>query len=277
MKQAKEYALANIPDIEISLFSAQYQEDLEQVPPYFIKTPNLERSVLDSSHFDIPRKLPLIADLLQKMYDNSDAEYLIYTNVDIIVLPYFYTAVFSFIQQGYDAFIINRRRISDRYKNVSDLPLIYAALGKPHPGFDCFVFHRSLFTSFRLANICIGIPFIEIALAHNLFCFSKKFHLFHDQHLTVHLGMEVIKDWGDKQYVEYNKKQFLEIKNYLMPHFNIRKFPYSHLPIHKRYLSWLFNPAMQIDICQKVETSELKKLFRYHFNEFFFRFIWGWR
>ena len=43
------------------------------------------------------RKLPLLADIIERLYENSDAEWLIYTNVDIAVQPHFYESVASII------------------------------------------------------------------------------------------------------------------------------------------------------------------------------------
>lgn len=274
MRMAKAYAKDIVP---VELFSAQYAEDAGFVPEWFTQTPNLERSVMDFALFKVPRKLPLIYDILERLYNATNAEFLIYTNADIGVVPHFYQAVYYYIQQGYDAFIINRRRISGKYRHVSEIPAIISDVGLPHPGFDCFVFHRNLFPLLTLGHICIGIPFIEISLSHNLFCYANNFVLLHDKHLTFHIGKEVIKDWGDRQYVEFNRQEFVKIRKTLMPKFDIRKFPYSNLPFLRRYLSWLFNPAMQIGICLPLDWRAFKKRFRYRFNEFFFGFINDWR
>ncbi len=274
MRIAKQYVEGKV---EVQLFSAHFSEDVDIVPDYFTQTPLLTRSAPDFYNFTRSRKLPLIADILQHLYEATDAEYLIYTNVDIAVVPNFYETVHYYIGQGYDAFIINRRRISGKFKNLEDIPAMIAEVGLPHPGFDCFVFHRSLFPYLKLGHICIGVPYIEISLSHNLFCFAKNFILLHDKHLTFHIGREVIKDWADKEYVAFNKKEFDTIKAALMPLFDIRKFPYADLPFLKRYLSWVFNPAMQIKICTALEWRAFKKRCRFRFNELFFKLINDWR
>lgn len=274
MRIAQQYARDMV---KVELFTAQFEEDADLIPSFFTQTPNLQRSVLNLATFNRQIKLPLLTDILQNLYNATDAEYLIYTNVDIGVVPHFYQTVLYYIQQGYDAFIINRRRISGKYRQIEEIPAIIADIGLPHPGFDCFVFHRNLFPQLALENICIGIPFIEISFSHNLFCFANKFILLHDKHLTFHIGKTVIKDWGDKQYLAYNQKEFAKIKRQLMPLFDIRKFPYADLPFIKRYLSWIFNPAMQIGICLPLEWRAFKQKWRYRFNEFFFRFINDWR
>lgn len=274
LRTAKAYVQGKV---KIELFTAQFEEDVEIIPSYFTQTPMLTRSAPDLAEFSIYRKLPLIRDILQRLYEATNSEYLIYTNADIGVVPFFYETIQHYINQGHDAFIINRRRISSRYRMPEELPAIIAEVGLPHPGFDCFVFHRNLYPYLKLGHICVGVPFIEISLSHNLFCFAQNFILLHDKHLTFHIGREVIKDWADKEYVKFNKKEFAEIIAYLMPLFDIRKFPYADLPFLQRYLSWIFNPAMQIKICTQLEWRAFKKRVRFHFNEFFFKFINDWR
>lgn len=273
MRQAKTFAEGVV---KVELYTTQYAEDHEIIPDFFKKTPDLKRSVLEVGTFDKKRKLPLIKDILDQLYAASQADYFVYTNVDIAVMPQFYVALHAFIEQGHDAFIINRRRVSARYTKVEEIPLIISDVGYPHPGFDCFVFHRDLYLQFVIENICVGIPFIGICLAHNLFCFGKNFKLYHDQHLTIHIGMEVIKRWGDKQYVGHNKREFAKVKKALMPQFDLSKFPYAHLPWYKRYASWLLNPAMQIGIAAPLEVKGWKEKLRGRFHELVFIFVWDW-
>jgi hypothetical protein len=59
----------------------------------------------------------------------SDAEWIVYTNADICLMPHFYLLVNEVIKQGYDAALITRRRISKKYKNVSEIPFMYSEIG----------------------------------------------------------------------------------------------------------------------------------------------------
>ena len=65
---------------------------------------------------------------------------------------------------------------------------MYAEVGEPHPGHDCFVFKRSLFPKFKLGTACIGAGRFGKVLITNLICHSDKFKVFKDKHLTFHLG-----------------------------------------------------------------------------------------
>src|SRR5262245_11084700 len=96
----------------VDLFTAQYPEDHEIIPAYFSRTPDLDRSVADVHTFSVHRRLPLLADLLERLQAATTARYLVYTNVDIILHPSFYEVVAARLGAGLDALIINRRRIA---------------------------------------------------------------------------------------------------------------------------------------------------------------------
>jgi hypothetical protein len=251
MRRAAEQAAAVA---RIDLLTSQYPEDHGIIPSYFTRTPDLERSVADVQDFSVRRRLPLLADLLDRLYAASDAPYLVYTNVDIILHPSFYEAVVHRIRAGLDAFIINRRRIPDHYHSLEDLPAIFALRGAPHPGFDCFVFHRALYPSFELGRVCIGIPFVEMAFSQNLFCHARRFALFDKDVLTYHLGMEIFKR-RDPEYLEFNKREFWGAIRRLRPALDSRKFPWGEQNIVYRMIRWGLHPAIPIRLALLLEPG----------------------
>jgi len=200
MRIARKFAAGQV---EIELFSTQYPEDKPIAPADFYPTPDLEKSVLDYGDFKKPRKLPLLKDLLDRLYQATDAEYLIYTNVDIGLLPHFYLTVNQFIDAGHDAFVINRRTISDRRQSVEQIPLMYAEVGKPHRGWDCFIFRRDAYPQYQLGSVCIGATRIGLVLLSNLLACASNFVEFKDEHLTFHIGDE--RNWLNKAYADYDE------------------------------------------------------------------------
>lgn len=264
MRRAKAFA-GDV--IDVSLFSSHFAEDVPIVPPDFNATPLLTRAVTDVATFTSKRKLPLIADILDALYKATDAEYLIYTNNDIIVQPHFYVYVSRMIEEGYDAFIINRRRIDAGFESIKDLPLIHAAIGKKHPGFDCFVFKRDLLPKMKLGHICIGVPFIGVTLAHNLFCYARRFKLIDDMHLSSHIGMDVM---GLRNaYYWHNRRQFNTIIKELRPYLDIRKFPYADKSFFMRYYKWGMNPSLFVFMNLKLELKLMWQHLRRGKNRFF--------
>lgn len=215
MKTAQKWAQ---DAADVRLYSAQYPEDIVMVPEGFIKTPDLEHSILDLGDFTRQRKLPLIKDILDRLYEATNADYLIYTNVDIALMPHFYLAIQQLIDLGYDAFSINRRIIDRKYQQVSEISLMYGEVGKPHGGHDCFIFKRELYPNFYLANICVGIQFIGLSLVLNCLSNSSKFRIFEDLHLTFHIGED--KRWKNdiiNDYRLHNAQERQKIISYFSP------------------------------------------------------------
>ena len=209
MRQARAFAAGQV---DVELLSAQYPEDQAIVPSDFRRTPDLEESVLDHGQFQKARKLPLLQEILDRLYQATEAETLVYANVDIGLLPHFYLAVDGWLAAGYDAFTINRRTISDRFTSVEQIPLMYAQVGQPHRGWDCFVFRREAYPHYNLGAICVGAPRVGLALIANLVAHAGHFHEFKDQHLTFHLGNE--RAWQEGAYADYaahNSRELLRI------------------------------------------------------------------
>lgn len=238
---AKKYAVGSC---EIKLYTTQYEEDKEIIPEGFEVLENLSRSVLDINQNLKGKKLPLIADILKVLQENSTADYFIYTNADIGLMPFFYSYVLGKINEGHDAIVINRRRLLSNYTKVEQLPEIYADLGASHPGFDCFVFKRELLQNFVLGDICVGISFIGVALAHNVFALAENPLFVPDQHLTFHIGVDVLVPRKNDFYKHNRAEFFKKVQPALRNYYSLRKFPYAALPMHKRALKWILNPSL---------------------------------
>jgi len=222
--------------IKVDLFAVQYfDEERIALPRSFIRTHDLKRSVGDVARFRKKRKLALIKDVLDILYETGGADYLIYTNVDIALQPYFYNVVGKIIRQGHDAFIINRRTIPGHYKKTEEIPLMYAESGKNHPGWDCFIFHRSMYPAFQLGQVCVGSGWFGRAMIINMATFAKNFRIFTDMQATFHIGND--QAWKEplwEDYLEHNKNECRRI----MTDFNNHYGPFHH-EILKRFFSKL--------------------------------------
>ena len=259
MRIAREVAQSQ--GIKVELLSTQFAEDHSIIPEYVRKTPDLERSAADFGNFSKPKKLPLLCDLIARLYDGSEAPFLIFTNVDIALQPNFYVEVAKRIRSGLDAFIINRRRISGHYRSLEELPAMYADPGAPHPGFDCFIFHRSLYQKFQFEKVCVGIPFIEITFSQNLFCYAKRFQLFDSDFLTFHIGMEIFKK-RDKEYFRYNKREFWKAIRKMWSDLDSRKFPRAERMLIYRMFWWGLHPAIPIRLALMLEPRRWRSFAR---------------
>ncbi len=226
----------------------------------------LDRNVLSFGDFNSSKELPLLKDILEKGYHSSQAEYLIYSNSDIGLMPQFYKVISEHIANGHDAIVINRRRVKSTLNTTEQLNAIYSEIGLPHPGYDMFVFKRDLFPKFILNNICTGIPFAGNDLFYNLFCFAQKPVLLGDKHLTFHIGLELVKDWGNSKLQKHNYREFRKTTKALLPHMDISKFPGAGLPFFKRHLKWLMNstisyPEMFVTDLKQINKPRVKPVY----------------
>lgn len=190
-----------VPD-NIQLCTVSYEEDSEVLPIDFMKLSNLKRSVLDVGKFYKPRKLPLLKDILSTAIYETHSDFIIYTNVDISLQPYFYDFVAHKLNER-DALIINRRTIEKSEDATLPLSFFYQQIGKSHPGFDCFIFHRNIFDNFHLGDSCIGANWIGRILICNILAYSKNPEILEQSHLTFHLGDD--RSWKISDFADYDE------------------------------------------------------------------------
>lgn len=211
MRRARDFAAGAV---DVTLLAAGFAEDAVVFPADFVHLPPLRRSVLDVAHFRLPRRLPLLQDILDAACAATDAEVLVYTNVDIGLQPHFYTAVQRLVEEaGHDVFVVNRRTISARYTSIAEIPLMWRASGQPHRGWDCFVFPRALQPRFRLGAVCVGATRVGLALLANLVAYGRAFRQFTDAHLTFHLGDA--RSWLNPAFADYDAHNTRELTGIL--------------------------------------------------------------
>lgn len=193
---------------DVRILAACFEEDIEIVPEFVELAPVLSRSVLDLADFEVPRKLPILADLIARLAAGPMADFYVYTNIDIGVQAGFYDALARLIDQGFDAFTITRRTIPRKFSKPEDLPLISALVGEQHPGEDCFVFSREILEKMILADTCVGARYLVPPLMANMVCHGRKFRRFREFHLTFHLGDD--RAWITDRFRDYADFNFRE-------------------------------------------------------------------
>ena len=201
MRHAAEFA--RMHGVGVEQLATFFAEDEAIVPDNFKKCAFLERSCLDFAKFGQARKLPLFQDIFDRVLSNSVADYIIYTNVDIALMPHFYVTAKKLVSQGADAVTICRRTLSAKYTSESDIPEMYADLGDDHPGTDCFILKRELAERLNLERIAIGAQYCAFALRANLHILGEKINEYKRVHMTFHIGDDRV--WAEQdQYTAYN-------------------------------------------------------------------------
>ena len=199
-------------DVEIELFAINFPEDDEIVPNYFLKLPHLRRSTLtEFPKISKQRKLPIVQEIFDSILENSDADFIIFTNSDIGLQKNFYKKVYDFItKDNLKSFIINRRDNIPKFKlkkriTEKDLDIIYKEKGIIHTGKDCFIISRDILKIVNTNLLFTGYPPWGNTLYKILKKINSKTYLFENEYLTFHLGME--ETWS------FDKKNELLLKN----------------------------------------------------------------
>jgi hypothetical protein len=272
MRTAQQYAEAVAPQsVSVQLYSVQYEEDVPAIPQGFTRLPNLSRSIRDVVNSSTVKKFPFIADILQALLQNTTAEYLVYTNTDIVLQPHFYVAIEALIAKGYDAISPTRRRIAKENFGEGNNAYILAQLGKSHPGYDCFVMHRCLVEKFVLSYICIGTGYVSVALIHNIIAFAQRPLISGDYFLTTHIGLEVMPPLDKAVHTATRRDYEQHVLPVIKPLLSLDKFPYVNLPFHRKILKWMLNPNFQTSILIELEGKSLRRKIKGMIDELRFR------
>ena len=95
---------------EVELWAASLPRDRQPLPGFRV-APDLDRSVLDCGRFAVPRALPLVGDILGRLYQSSRADWFVFTNADIVLADDFYRVVTA---QGAACLSVHRRTVRAR-------------------------------------------------------------------------------------------------------------------------------------------------------------------
>lgn len=186
--------------IKVDLYAVNFPEDDEIIPDFFIKLPFLREST-KTIFPDISgeKKLPIIQEMLVSIYNNTDAEYIVFTNSDIGVQRNFYVEIYNLIlSKSLNSLIINRRDNIPKFKNQirlteHHLDIIYEESGYKHRGKDCFIMKRELLKRIDMGNMFTGYPPWGNTLYTILQEIDQSCTLYTNLYLTFHLGAD--KSW----------------------------------------------------------------------------------
>lgn len=193
-----------VPPGSVKQVAVAFPDEQFSLPPSFSQVKSLSRSVVDIAGFRQARRLPLLSDILScGLAVAEDQDYVIFTNVDICPMPYFYGAVQRILNLGFESLIINRRTIEKYAFDPQLLPLMYADHGQSHPGYDCFVFPLRLVDHFASSDACVGAPRVMRGLIYNLVAVSESLLILRDVHMTFHLGDD--RTWDLPELMDYRE------------------------------------------------------------------------
>ena len=210
IRRARAFSAEN----PVSLAAVVAPGDRDCVPEGFELAGVLERSVMDVATFSHPTPLPLVFDVLEsgcaharalagERREDPETVFVVFTNVDIGLMPHFYAVVADVVSRGYETMTIFRRTIPPIDPDPANLATMYAEYGATHDGFDCFVFPLSRFDRYVRSDACIGRGFVMRSLLYNMVANSRQMAILRKAHLTFHLGDD--KGWKDPKFEEDNR------------------------------------------------------------------------
>ncbi len=142
----------------------------------------------------IRRNFIRLGDVLGAAHEESDSEWLVYTNSDIGLQPHFYREIADRIRGGWDAFCINRQDLPKAWRgqtlDADHLETIWEAPGFAHRGIDCFVFRRELVPKLDLGDVFIGAPPVGLVLMQQIRKHARNFGWIKTGRHTFHLGSD---------------------------------------------------------------------------------------
>jgi hypothetical protein len=233
------------PNDEIDLWYVQgYLENFNLTNPWNILG-SLSRNISSQNSDLASRNLPVFQDIIDIINQKlSNYDIVIYSNMDIAVLPFFYDFISHAYQLDHDAIVINRRRISSQFINEKSITNSFVEIGKSHPGFDCFALSPSIYKKLNFESICLGIPFFEVSMIHQIAVYSRNPYWVLDKHLTFHFGYSVLGFKKDLYY-RHNKAEFQnKIQPGLKKQYNLKKFPYANSNYFRKIIGWGLNPSL---------------------------------
>ncbi|EMG36826.1 methyltransferase, FkbM family [Desulfocurvibacter africanus PCS] len=204
----------NLDQGPIQLIGVMQHDDHVDLPEDFSIVPSLTRTASDINSFQQQASLPLLFDILDSGIQKAHgAEYVVFSNLDICLVPNFYLAVRELIGFGFDALTINRRLLNiSLLETNASASLHLGDYGIPHAGFDCFVFRKEAYKNFIRNNACIGKGAVMRGLLYNMVAHSNKLLMLKNCHLTYHFGND--EPWRDSitsEYWKYNLNESYKV------------------------------------------------------------------
>jgi len=174
---------------KVSFLAACEESDQILAPSDFAVRSCLKRRANALPEFRSLPPLPFLFDVLGAASAGSSesSEFVVYTNFDIAVQPFFFQFLDYFIRGGFDAVIVNRRTVCP-ISLRAPLFVGQSDIGQPHPGMDCFVFPRSWLGCFTPTAAITGVGQVMRSLLYNLVAKAQRLLFLSRTHVTLHYG-----------------------------------------------------------------------------------------
>lgn len=204
---ARRHAL-DVLGLEIEVVGA-HSPDVD--PPADLEwlraVPTLATEAASLAQFARPRRLPLLREVLAGLDGGRGVDAVICSNTDIGLRPDFYATIAEILAEGYDAFTVNRRCLTERWERPAGA-IERAEVGSRHPGSDCFVMTPDVLRQVDVGDCLLGTKFVGLTLIEEMARSARRFRRFSDLAVTWHRGNDV--PWRASElddYRDFNREQ----------------------------------------------------------------------
>jgi len=183
----------------IDLIAVKHKDENIECPEGFRMAPDLTRYCYDVfPGLPKTKELPLVADIFNSLNQVSDADYFIYTTIDIGLFPDFYDRVCDIIEKHkYDFFTIDReimpKYVDNQLIDHHNFKKLFDIEGEVHPGTDCFIFKKDLLRKVEFGHIFLGYPPVDRVVGRELlrYCRDKMYtRIKSGDRFTFHIGKD---------------------------------------------------------------------------------------
>lgn len=183
----------------------------------------LDRSSLSLAGSPFTLRYALLDEILDKVFEKSNADFIIYSDLDIALKPDFYKGVIELIEKGIDAFAISNHVLNQKYNRLEQFPTMIEAESIKQNEAGCIVYSRNYHKRLLLGNSFAGHNWTNVLLICNLMAVCDSFRLFDDSKLTFSLDMDsqIVMDNDTRNYSRFNEMELLSILSYLLSNYEV--------------------------------------------------------
>lgn len=171
--------LKNIFPDNLELYNLQFVDEHSTFTDYYPELNTEFKLTVSSKTYqpDSHKKLPVISEILVKGFSVSQADYVVYVNSDVILLP---RLIEYIMKEKPDCMAGPRLDIQniDSFQDVLDEKVV--PVRNEIAGYDFFVFEKSWFNQYKkyfISKFVIGKPLFDVDYAGLIVLFGKKYHI----------------------------------------------------------------------------------------------------
>lgn len=171
--------LKNIFPDNLELYNLQFVDEHSTFTDYYPELNTEFKLTVSSKTYqpDSHKKLPVISEILVKGFSVSQADYVVYVNSDVILLP---RLIEYIMKEKPDCMAGPRLDIQniESFQDVLDEKVV--PVRNEIAGYDFFVFEKSWFNQYKkyfISKFVIGKPLFDVDYAGLIVLFGKKYHI----------------------------------------------------------------------------------------------------